>query len=203
MFLWAPPVPAAEIVDGMAAVVNQNIITLTDVRIVRAFQIYEADKSSAITNQWVLDKLIERNLLIQLAGAEDAVSEEKVNAYFTGLRSRLGESEFRRLLLGFGMTARDLRPYAADAVLHHLILAERFSQSVVVSLREMEDYYRNVYLPALAEDQEPGAMLDILDEIEDAIRQDKIQTRVAAWISSFKEEADIQIFMDDYPEFFD
>lgn len=199
--LWLPPLFSGEIVDGVAAVVNQEIITLTDVRIVRSFQILE-DGSEEGDRRHVLHKLIERKLLLQLAGQEDAVIEAEINAYIDSMKERMGNDRYQQLLQSFGMTSEDLREYVREAVLYKLILAERFSQAVVVSLKEMEDYYQNVYLPGLEEGREPQTMLDILDEIETAIRQEKIQSRVGEWIDSLKEQADIQMHADEYPEFF-
>jgi hypothetical protein len=199
--LWLPPLFSGEIVDGVAAVVNQEIITLTDVRIVRSFQILE-DGSEDADRRHVLHRLIERKLLLQLAGQEDAVIEAEINAYIDSMKERIGNDRYQQLLQSFGMTSEDLREYVREAVLYKLILAERFSQAVVVSLKEMEDYYQNVYLPGLEEGREPQTMLDILDEIETAIRQEKIQSRVKEWIDSLKEQADIQMLADEYPEFF-
>lgn len=196
------PLRAGEIIGGIAAAVNQEIITLTDVRIVRDFQIFEDEKTDGISNRQVLQKLIERKMLLQLAGEPDAVKKADIDAYISIIKGRTGASRFRQLLQHFGMTAEDLREYAAAAVLHKFILAERFSQAVVVSLREMESYYQNVYLPGLEEDREPRAMMDMLDEIESALRQEQIQTRVAEWIDSLKEQADIQVYIEDYPGFF-
>jgi len=200
--LWLHPLSSGEVIDGVAAVVNQEIITLTDVRIVKAFQIFEEDRMPGRTNREVLQKLVERKLLLQIAGEEDAEKETDVDAAMTLIKNRLGESRFRQMLQSFGMTAEDLREYAVEAVVHKLILATRFSQAVVVSLREMKDYYQGVYLSGLEKGETPQAMMDMLDQIERAIRQERIQSRVTEWISSLKMRADIQIHMDDYPMFF-
>ncbi|MFW6136609.1 MAG: hypothetical protein ACOC5U_00890 [Candidatus Aminicenantaceae bacterium] len=200
VLLLIMPSPAGEIIDGVAAVVNQEIITLTDVRIVRAFGLFEGENETGEDNRWVLKKLIERKLLIQLAG--DSSRQSEVDAYMDGLKSRIGEDMFRRRLQYFSMTAGDLREYAAEAVLHQRILAERFSQAVAVNLKEMENYYQEIYLPSLKEGQKHEAMMDILDEIESAIRQEKIRSRVEEWMENLKASADIQVYADDYPEFF-
>lgn len=200
VLLLIMPCPAGEIIDGVAAVVNQEIITLTDVRIVRAFGLFEREREAGEDSRWVLKRLIERKLLIQLAG--DSSRQSEVDAYMDRLKSRMGEDMFFRRLRHFSMTAGDLREYAAEAVLHQEILAERFSQAVAVNLQEMETYYQEMYLPSLQEGQKHEAMMDILDEIESAIRQEKVRSRMEEWMKNLKAKADIQVYADDYPEFF-
>jgi len=191
----------SETVDGVAASVNHEIITLTDIRIVQTFQLFE-NMNEDMSRASGLQALIERKLLIQLAGQEGSVNETKVEAYLSNLKKRMGEDEFQRQLQRFGMTAEDFRVYAEEAVLHRLILAERFSQAVVVSLREMEDYYREVYIPSRNEKQKPRAMMDMLDEIEEAIRQEKIKSRVEEWLANLKKQSEIRVYTAEYPEFF-
>jgi len=198
-FLLFPSRGLAEVVDRIAAVVNEQVITLTDLRIVEEFGFYdkEIEASDQNLHRFILDKMIDQKLVIQLSGEQISVSEEEVGSLLKARAEEIGPEEFRRKLEEFGMNRDDLKSYAEERIKYQKIIFQRFSQGHIVSLKEMEDYYQRVYLPSQQKKGlEPRPMMDILAEIESLIRQEKIKTQVEAWIISLRKRADIQVNID-------
>jgi len=105
-------------------------------------------------------------------------------------------------LTAFGIDLTDLRDYCAEYLSFKKIVSDRFSRSVVVSLREIEEYYDQVYVPEQKAKQEPvKQMVDMLPEIESAVKEKATSVQVEEWISSLRSKAEIQNRIDRYLDF--
>jgi hypothetical protein len=192
------PESRQEVVDRIVALVNEEVITLTDVKIVQAFKLYSLDEASGVDYDIrdVLKKLIDQNLVIQLTRDDNPPLNDTVEEFIDGIIVEMGVEEFRRQLEHFGLTRQDLMPYAYKCIAYQRIMADRFRTSATVSLKEIEEYYEQTYIPAQEEKGLDGKpMLEILDEIEAVIKKDKSQMQVENWLKYLRERADIQINM--------
>jgi hypothetical protein len=183
--------------------VNDQVITLTDIRIVDAFALYEEsvqeaeDKASVI-----LDRLIDQKLVIQLSPENVIVSQVELDEYQKMLTDRVGERQTDKVLEKFGLQWVDLWSYFREKILFEKIIFQRFGQTAVVSLEEIEEYYQSRYLPSQAEKGlEPQPMMEILVEIESIIRENKIGRRIQDWLKTLRRQADIQIKVDNLNEY--
>ena len=78
--------------------------------------------------------------------------------------------------------------------MYRKIISRRFDQRVIVSIDEIEKYYEQVYIPSQREkDLDPQPMIDVLDQIESALRKEKVEGQIQEWIRNLKREANIQI----------
>jgi hypothetical protein len=185
-----------EIVDRIMAIVNDEVITLTDIKIVEAFGIsdnidgaQEQDKQ-----RFILDNLISQKLVIQLAGEGVAVDEEEIESYLSEIIQNINPDSAEKELIQFGLDWDDLKVYLRDKLLYQKILSNRFDLGVIVSIEEIERYYEQVYVPAQREkDLEPQPMIEVLDQIERSIKRDKVKGQVEEWVNNLKREANIQI----------
>ena len=74
------------------------------------------------------------------------------------------------------------------------IIANRFSQSASVSLREIETYYAEIYAPAQKKlGRDPRPLMDVLDTLESEIREAKISVQVGEWIRNLRKQAEIAL----------
>jgi hypothetical protein len=97
-------------------------------------------------------------------------------------------------LSSLGLIYEDIHVYVEEMLLFERIINQRFNRAVAVSLSEIEQYYQEIYLPLQqSEGLNPKPMVDILDEIENAIKKEKLDEQIKAWIAKLKEEADIEI----------
>ncbi len=185
-----------EIIDRIIAVVNDQVITLSDIRIAETFGLYENINAESEENlhQQILEKLIDQKLIIQLTGERVSVEEEELEAELERITEKIGSYEVQKRLVQFGLDRNVLKEYLHEKLLYRKILSRRFSQSVIVSLKEIESYYIQNYVPShRAKGFEPKPMVELLDKIESAIKQKKIENKVLEWIKNLRQEADIQI----------
>jgi len=193
-----------EIIDRIAAVVNDQLITLTDLRIVKEFGLYDKEVEANDPNfqRFILGKMIDQKLVVQLAGEEVFAEEKELNSILEKIVEEMGSEEFSRKLEEFGMERENLKSYVEERVKYQKIISQRFSQGNIVSLKEMEDYYQQVYVPAQQKKGlEPRTMMDIFTEIESSIKQEKTKAQVEAWIKSLRKRADIQVNLEGEAQF--
>jgi DNA polymerase III gamma/tau subunit len=188
---------APQTVDCVVAEVDGRAITLTDIRIFQAFSIGRADSaaSPAVSLRDILDKAIDRKVIANLVRENVPVSKEEVDDRLKELTSRFNPAEYQRLLETFGLTADDLRPYLEEVLQYEKMVAIRFSQSVDVSIREIETYYSEVYVPAQkARGEEPRPMVQVLSELEARLKNQKTETQVSAWVRSLRAQAEVKVY---------
>ncbi len=188
----------AETVDRIAAVVNEQVITLTDLRIAEVFGLYDEEfkELSGDLQPLILERLIDQKLVIALASEETFVENEELDSFQGRIIEKLGNDQARGKLEEFGLDWQDLRVYILEKIIYQKIISRKFGQRNIVSLKEIEDYYRQSYVPSQKEKGlEPQPMVEILDEIESRIIQEKTKAQINDWIKNLRKKADIQKFM--------
>lgn len=185
-----------EIIDRIVAVVNDEVITLTDVNIIRKFGLFEdgAETGEKDIQKLIIDRLINQKLVIQLASERLTVDEEELEALLSDLIQKTDPDLAEEALLEFGLDWDDLRSYLHEKLLFQKIISQRFSRGVIVSIEEIERYYEQVYVPSQREkSRNPQPMIEVLDQIETALTQEKVEGQIQEWIENLKRGADIQI----------
>jgi hypothetical protein len=194
-----------ETIDGIVAIINDEVVTLTDVKIAKAFGFYEssAEAGEGLSYSDVLERTIERKLIVALAGQDLSVTPEEINVWLTIIASFLNPDAMRSQLENFDITPEELGVYGEEVLLYQKILDQRFSLTVSASLKEIETYYDQTYVPQQREvGEEPAPMMQILEEIEAAVKADKSQTLISEWIQNIRKQAEIQLFTERYPDYF-
>ncbi|MBD3413280.1 MAG: hypothetical protein GF421_02480 [Candidatus Aminicenantes bacterium] len=196
----------AQRIDGIAALVNQEVITVTDLRIVKSFGLYDSQRrsQSASLIRSVLEELINQKLVQQFTGENVEMSKEQIDRFMADLEVRFGKQELKEKLDEFGINRVVLREYCTDFLVYKKIISERFSRSVVISLRDLEEHYQMVYIPEQKAKQEPvKQMMDILPEIEAAVQEKNTREQADEWMNNLRNKADIQIRLHEYMDFLD
>lgn len=185
----------SETVDRIVAVVNERVITLTDLRIAEAFALYdeELEEKPGSIRAMILERLIDQKLVIDIAGEEPLVEKKELDSFQGKIIEKLGYDHFQSKLEEFDLDLEDLRGYISEKIVYQKIISRRFGQRITVSVKEMEDYYRQSYVPSQREKGlEPRPMLELLDQIESRIILEKIKTQINDWIKNLRKKADIQ-----------
>ncbi len=185
-----------EVVDRIVAIVNDEVITLTDINIVKTFGLYEdlEEGSDEDVQSLVLDRLISQKLIIRLTSERMVVEEKELESALGEIIQSMEPGETERALIRFGMDWDDLKRYLREKLLYQKIIAQRFDRGVIVRLEEIENYYEQIYIPnQRAKGLEPQPLIEMLDQIEREIKQTKVRTQVQEWIKNVRREADIQI----------
>lgn len=194
-----------ETVDRIVAVVNDQIITLTDIRIIKAFALYEEEmkEDEDVRPSSLLDKMIDQKLVIQLSGEEIDIEQQEVEGSLKALSEKFGDERVQEMLREFGLQRDDLSEYIHEKIFYQKLLSQKFGKSVVVRLDEIESYYRETYVPAQKRrGLEPQPMIELLHEIEPKIIEKKIQDKIEDWLNNLRKQADIQIKIENLDEYF-
>ena len=193
-----------EVIDRIVAVVNNQVITLTELKIARAFRLYPAPKPQQIMPpSFYLEKLIEQRLITQVIGQKVTIEDSEIEAYLEKIRNNLGSDLFEARLQEFGLKRDDLKKYIYQKVLEDKIISQKLFQNVAVSLEEIENYYRQIYLPAQKEKGlKPQPLIEVVNKIEAAIIKNRRKKQVEDWIANLKRQADIQIKVKNIDEYF-
>jgi hypothetical protein len=199
--LWSGrAVPAAcgqeRIVDQVAAVVNERIVTLIDVQVVAVFGIFESALPTDAENaqRTILEKLIDLKVVLNLVRDRAPVDPARIEAEIGRIAARLGEEGLRARLSEFGFAREDLKPYLEEKLQVETVVGERFGRSVTVALKEIEARYQARIISAdRTAGREPRPFLSVVDALEKEIRTEKIAVQAALWIQSLRDQAEIEI----------
>jgi hypothetical protein len=187
---------SSQVVDCIVAEVNNQIITLTDIRILRAFAINTGGTGGAPPESLreILEGAVSQKVVISLVRENITVTAEEVGRRLNETLEQLAPEARQRTLAEFGLGENDLRPYLEENILYQKIIGLRFSQSANISLREIETYYNENYVPSeKALGREPMPMIQVLDELEALLKKEKVAGQVDSWITSLRDQADIRI----------
>lgn len=186
LFLSLLPVGLAQsrIVEKLLARVNNELITLTDLR---AFMIIHPELKQELSQDEILDKIIENRLLVY--NATTVVSVNDIQEKEVELISMYGgEENYIRELLALDIdreivSAELLRVIAAEQLIN-----ERVSPFVFVSPGEVEEYFNSHV------DSFDGLSLEeTRDDISRLLTKEKLSESTEKLVKRFRNKAGIEI----------
>jgi hypothetical protein len=195
---------AQDVTDKMVATVNTGVrpslITYSDLLWQLAL---EPDKplehpSSENLNR-VLNLIISQRLILQEAERLPAIDptneeiEKRLNEFVSLFPS---QAEFQQRVNRVGLSADQLREIVRQRLTIEKFLDFRFRSFTIVTQKEIEDYYRDIYVPRLRR-QQPGRLVpelkDVTKEIEAELTESKIESETDEFLDSIRERAEITI----------
>lgn len=185
-----------DVVDRVLAVVNEEVITLTDVRIYSNIAEFKMDQKEIKDKdqRYYLDQIIDQKLVLQMINEDEEITENELMEFKNEIDASDRRDEFYESLSDLGLTYEDIRSYVEEILQFEKVINLRFNRAASVSIKEIEQYYRENYIPRRqAEGFDPEPMVTILDEIESAIKKEKIDKQLTEWIANLKKEAEIEI----------
>ena len=206
------PVPLAsgqDVVDKMVATVNAGVvpecrqiclITYSDLLWQLALQpdTSLANPTSADLNR-ALRLVTDQRLILQEAEKLPSIaptSEEVKSAGGELAKAFPSLTEFQDRLQRVGLTADKLDEILEQRVRIEKYLDFRFRNFVVITQKEIADYYKDVYVPRLRA-RAPGQIVPSLEEarteIERTLQEAKIESDTDAFLDSARERAEIVI----------
>jgi hypothetical protein len=204
------PVPLAfgqQVVDKMVATVNAGVlpecrqiclITYSDLLWQLALQPNTPlDNPTSVDLNRALHLLIDQRLILQ--EAEKLPSIEPTSDEVKAARDELGKAfpspaEFQQRLQQVGLTAEKLDEILEQRVRIEKYLDFRFRNFVVITPKDIADYYRDTYVPRLKA-RVPGQIVPTLEEarpeIERTLTEAKIESDTDAFLDNARERAEI------------
>ena len=187
------PAPGGEVVDRMVAVVNgSELITYSDLLWQLALQPgVPLDNPRREDLRRVLELLIDQRLVLQEAAKLPHVhaTEAEMKQAEADLIKRFPSlEEFQRRLERTGLTAAQLREIIHERLDMEKYLNFRFRSFTVVTPREVEEYYRDVFVPRHRR-QRPGVVVPKLDDVFKDLQNELTESKVESDTDEFLEEA--------------
>jgi hypothetical protein len=181
-----------EVVDYMVATVNGGLITYSDLIWQLALQPgTPLDDPPVETLKRALELLINQRLIYQEAEKLPhihAADKEVETALAELIRHFPSQAEFQQRATRTGLTAEQLREIVRERVEIDKYLDFRFRSFTVVTPREIESYYRDVYAPRFRR-QSPGRILPNLEEVRAEIERTLTEAKIESDMQKFLEEA--------------
>ncbi len=190
----------AIVVDYMVATVNGDLITYSDVVWQLALQPNAPiEPPRADDLKRTLELIIDQRLIFQEAQKLPTLhaDDKEVEATLADLvRHFSSQEELRRRLTHVGLTSEKLREIVHGRVDIEKYLDFRFRNFVVVTAKEIEDYYKDVYVPRFRA-RSPGAIIPALEtvrkEIERTLTESKTESSMQGFLDAMRQRAEIVI----------
>jgi hypothetical protein len=202
-------VSSQQVVDKMVATVNAGLlpecrqiclITYSDLLWQLALQPNtQLDNPSSVDLNRALSLVTDQRLILQEAEKLPSIAptaQELKSARDELVKAFPSASEFQQRLQRVGLTAEKLDEILEQRVRIEKYLDFRFRNFVVITQKEIADYYKDVYVPRLRA-RAPGQIVPTLEqargEIERTLTEAKIESDTDAFLDSARERAEIVI----------
>jgi len=189
------PQAQPEIVDRIVARIEDDIITLSEMRELSDYQQLLDDRSdddnqlrSELIEQWIVNN--------EATGAHfPAPAESEVDREFSRIQGRFSTPAiFLQRLAALGLTARGLRSIVSRQIYFARYLDYKFRSVAQVEGPDIEKYYRDQFVPALEAKSEKAPPLDsVREQIQELLIEQGVDNRAAAWFDETKSRLKIEL----------
>jgi hypothetical protein len=192
---------SARIVDQIAAVLEDEVITLTDLnwflqdRNVPVPDDFERRKTFLLE---VLNQIIDQRLISREAEQTPfiQVAPEEIDAFIESRRRFESEQEFQQQLEQMGMSVHDFRETVYRRIAVNKFIQLRFEPFIIVLPDEIEEYYEQVYVPEREANNEPVPPLSLVEEsLRRVISMQKTDRELDRWLLNARRKQRVEILL--------
>lgn len=178
--------PDVILIDKIAAVVNEEIITQSDID--KAIQFYPILRKKDVATQdfyiSVLQDLINYKVVHLEYKDEYNLREEDYTEVQTSIINKLGSyNQLMRLLHQFDMQWEDFKDFIKEKVFYEKVLQRIFQIKITIDFNEIETFYNEQYLPSQQSLQlKPKTLIEMAPLIETQLRKERTDEALAGWL---------------------
>jgi hypothetical protein len=191
----ARPLPQTQIVDGILVRIEDDIITLSELRELAAYQQLldghsqtNEELRSELIEQWVLNNEAATSRFPLPAQAEVDRETERVEHTFPD------PAAYQQRLAAAGLTQNALRRIVTRQIYLARYLDYKFRSSIQVDDAAIESYYRDHLVPEMQAKGQPAPPLtDVSDQISELLIEQGVNDRTAAWFEETKPRLRIEL----------
>jgi hypothetical protein len=190
-----------EVLDRIVARVENDVILLSDVRLLAHYQLLVDGKSE--NDGAILDRLLDQWIVRSEAtiARTPRPSESDIDRGLQRLQQSFASKadyEARQKLAG--LSDADVRHLTAEQTYLDNYLDSRFRPTVQVNEQAIQDFYHNAVLPrAKARGQEPPSLDASHDYIEEALVQSGINDQADRWLKESHARVHVTKMLDENP----
>ncbi len=174
------------VIDQVAASVNEEIITRSDIDKAIRFYPYFRKKGESDRDFYliVLQDLINHKMVYLEYSEEVTLKEEDYTEEETAIIKKIGSYEqLMALLQQYDMQWRDFREFIKEKVLYEKVLKQKFQLQIAIDFQEIEAFYIEQYLPQQVSLQlKPMTLIEMAPLIEAKLRKDRTEERLTGWL---------------------
>jgi hypothetical protein len=202
MLLAAAPVNLAAkttdgiLVDKIAAVVDEEIITLTDIE--KAVRFYagfrKQEESGEDFHSRVLDDLINYKAVYLEYRGDFALEEEDYDDVQTAVIENLGALDrLMDLLASFNMEWVDFKTFIKERVVYEKVIQEQLQVKISIKFDQIETFYNNEYLPMQQRlELKPRSLIEMTPLIENYLKKVRTRQKLAGWLTELRSSYKIE-----------
>jgi len=189
--------PGPILVDKIAAIVNDEIITIHDIE--RAIALFPVLRQKNETEEniyfRVLSDLINYKVIFLEFSDEFNLSEEDFEQVQTPILKKAGSMEkLLAVLNNFTMSWSDFQNFIREKVLYEKVLREKFQMEITIPFNEIENFYNDDYVPSQQRlGLAPQTLVEMAPVIEKYLRQLKTEEQLSAWLNDLRANDKIEI----------
>jgi len=145
-FLISAPLNAKEVIDRVVAIVNDDLITLSELK--EASLSLDPTSNQPIDERTLLNQMVESKLFEQEAEKRGiTVTDEELDASIAEVRSRYGlsEDQMEEVLKKQNLTPESFREQWRVQTLGNKLLESQLRNKIVVTDAEVKEYYEKNY----------------------------------------------------------
>jgi len=184
----------AVIVDKIAAIANNNVITQSEVS---ASQQLNLHISGLPADKDPLQQRIDHQILLEQLTKQPPVplTGEEVQKEIQRYSGEHGSNEqFIQFLSSIGMNYSDFENEIHEQLSIRRFIAERFRPFVNITIEEAEQYYQSTYVPRMrAAGMEVLPFAESFSEVQNEMVESLVQKRLNEWLGQLRDSATINI----------
>jgi hypothetical protein len=196
IFVACLTVVRADIVDQIAAVVDEEVITYSDLQWLidfRGFDVPTDPKQRRDFYLSILDQVIDQKLIAMEAEQTPiiTITNEDVEAQIAAYKRRFAsEEEFQQKLTEMQMSPYEFRQLIRRQLAVNEFIEKRFKPFIIVLPSDIEQYYREQLLPKLKEQNQPIPPLDVVEEsIRQILTEQRTNEELERWLRTARRRA--------------
>ena len=196
--------PTEIVVDKIAAVVNTDIITVSDID--KSLFFYSIAGSAGNDDEDLylreLNNLINYKVAFLEYKDQFELSEEDFENVQRSIIERYGSLDnIKKILDKFDMDMKDFRLFLTEKILYEKVIEDKFKLGVVIEFSEIEDFYNKDYLPSRKNlRMEPKSIIEMTPVIERHLRGKKVRKELSQWLEGIKASYSIKNIISDERE---
>ena len=184
-----------QVVDAIVARVEDDIITLSEMRELAAYQQLVDGRSQ--TDEELRSELIEQWVVNNEASSArfPLPAQSEVDREVARVANSFGSpAAYRERLVSAGLTTESLRRIITLQLYLARYLDYKFRASVQVTAAAIENYYHDHLAPELeAKGQQPPPLASLTDQIRELLIEQGVNDRTAAWFDETKQRLKIEL----------
>ncbi len=194
------PSPAEEprpiVIEKIAAVVNEEIITRTDID--KAIQFYPAFRKAQESEETfylrVLEDLINYKVIYLAYQKDFNLKEEDYDEVQIAVIEKMGSlDKLMTVLKSYDMEWLDFKEFIKEKVIYEMVLKEQLQEKITIDFKEIENFYIKEYRPLQEElELQPLSLFEIAPQIERHLRKVQTQEKLAGWLKEIRSSYKIE-----------